>query len=83
MIQGQVNNIVSQKLPGKDPYSYFRVPTTKGIIRIPMENKNTIFNKLPYLTLNLFSQVTLPSSSRQAYVPTITQDEDNLPADDD
>ena len=43
-----------------------------------MENKNTIENKLPYLTPNLFSQVTPPPSSRHAYAP-ITQDEDEAP----
>ena len=46
-----------------------------------MKNKNTIENKLSYLRLNLFSQVTQSPSSRYVYVPTITQDEDELPAD--
>ena len=67
-----------QKVPGKDPYISFHVPTPKGVIRIPLEDKNTIDFKLPYHTPTLFSQVTPPPSSRHAYSP-ITQDEDKLP----
>ena len=82
MLQGQVNKIESRKLPGKNLYISFRIPTPKGIICILMENENTIEKKLPYLTPNFFSQVTPPPSSSHAYVPTITQDKDELPADD-
>ena len=42
MLQEQVNKLVSQKLPKKKSDIYFHVPTPKGIICIPMENKNTI-----------------------------------------
>ena len=39
MLQGQVNEIVSWKLPEKKSYISFHVPTMKGIICIPMETK--------------------------------------------
>ena len=47
-----------------------------------MEDKNAKENQLPYLAHNLFSQVPPPPISCQVYVPTITQDEDELPAND-
>ena len=77
-MKGQVHDEIIQKVLGKYPYILFHVPTPKGVIRIPLENKNTIDFKLPYNTPNLFSQVTPPPSSRHAYAP-ITQDEDKLP----
>ena len=55
MKKGQVNDDIIRKEPGKDPYILFRVPTTKGVIRIPLEDENTIENKLLYLTPNIFS----------------------------
>ena len=82
ILRGQVNNIVSRKLPGKYPYISFHVPTPKGVIPIPLDEKNTIRNKLPYLTPNLLSQVTPLPSSRHAYAPVITQDEDKMPIKD-
>ena len=78
-MKGQVHDEIVRKEPGKDPYILFHVPTQKVVICIPLENENTIDFKLPYHTLNLFSQVTPPPSSRHAYAP-ITQDEDELPA---
>lgn len=39
MLQGQVNKIVSWKLPEKKSYISFHVPTMKGIICIPIEAK--------------------------------------------
>ena len=43
--KGQVNDDIVRKVPGKDPYILFHVPTPKGVIRIPLEDKNTIENK--------------------------------------
>ena len=78
IMKGKVHEEIVRKVPGKDPYISFHVPTPKCVIRIPLESKNTIDLKLPYHTPNLFSQVTPPPSSRHAYAP-ITQDEDKLP----
>ena len=77
-MKGQVHDEIIQKVLGKGPYILFHVTTPKGVIRIPLEEKNTIDLKLPYHTPTLFSQVTPPPSSRHAYAP-ITQDEDKLP----
>ena len=77
-MKGQVHDEIIQKVPGKDWYILFHVPTPKCVIRIPLEDKNTIYFKLPYHTPNLFAQVTPPLSSRHAYAP-ITQDEDEAP----
>ena len=79
-MKGQVHDEIVQKVPGKDPYISFHVPTPKGVIRIPLEGKNTIDFKLPYHTHNLFSQVTPSPSSCHVYAP-ITQDEDELPTE--
>ena len=78
-MKGQVHDEIVRKGPGKDPYISFHVPTPKGVIRIPLEDKNIIDFKLPYHTPNLVSQVTPLPSSRHAYAPII-QDEDKLPA---
>ena len=74
----QVNDESISKEPGKNPYISFHVPMPKGVIRIPLEDENTIDNKLPYLTPDIFSQVIPPPSSCHAYAPII-QDEDELP----
>ena len=66
----------------KNPYISFRVSSPKGVIRIPLEDENTIENKLRYLTPNLFSQIIPLQSSRHTYAPVITQDEDKLPLKD-
>ena len=72
ILQGQANKTITGEFPEQKSYILFHVPTPKGNTRIPMENKNTIVNILPYLTPNLFSQLTPPPSSRHAYIPTIT-----------
>ena len=79
ILQGQVKKYIIRQLPEQKYYFSFRMPTPKCITCILMEGKNTIVNKLPYITPNLFSQVPPPPNSHQAYVPTITQDEDELP----
>ena len=78
-MKGQVHEEIVRKVPGRDPYILFVVPTPKGVIRIPLENKNTIEIKRPYNTPNLFAQVTPPPISRHRYAP-ITQDEDEAPS---
>ena len=77
-MNGRVNDEIVRKVPGKKSYILFHVLTLKGVICTPLEDENTIDNKLPYLIPNRFSQVTPPASSRHAYTP-ITQDEDKLP----
>ena len=63
-MKGQVHEEIVRKVPGRDPYISFHVPTPKGVIRIPLENENTIDFKLPYNTPNLFSRVTPPPCVR-------------------
>ena len=71
-----------QKIPEQKSYILFHVHTPKSTNRIPVENENTMVDKLAYITPNMFSQVPPPSSSLQVCVPTITQDEDELPVND-
>ena len=49
-MKGQIHEDIVRKVPGRDPYIVFQVPTPKGVIHIPLENKNTIDFKLPYNT---------------------------------
>ena len=53
-MKGQIHEEIVRKVPGKDPYISFHVPTPKGVIRIPLEDENTIVSKVPYLTPNFF-----------------------------
>ena len=54
-MKGQIHEEIIQKVPGKDPYISFHIPTPKGVIRIPLEDENTIDFKLRYHTPNIFS----------------------------
>ena len=52
-MKGQVHEEIVRKVQGKDPYILLHVPTPKGVIRISLEEKNTIYFK--HRTLPLIS----------------------------
>ena len=54
-VKRQIYEEVVRKVPGRDPYILFHVPTPKDVIRIPLKNENIIDFKLPYNTPNVFS----------------------------
>ena len=39
ILHEQVNSSIARKVPGKNPYNYYHVPTPKGIVCISLEEK--------------------------------------------